>query len=89
MGGWRLGLFLGRYGSPTDEKGAYKISCQENSFNYNKEALHLCMDVYTHEFSARFISFIDMQIQVQALQNTNMDERITLFELKLGKCRLI
>ena len=33
------------------------------------------MDVYMHEFSARFIFFINMLIQVQALQNTNVDLR--------------
>ena len=44
------------------------------------------MDIYMHGFPARLISFIDMQIQVQALQNTDMDERITLFELKFGDC---
>ena len=59
---------------------------REISFNYSKEALHLYMDIYLHGFPARFISFIDMQIQVQALQNTNMDEMITLFELRFGNC---
>ena len=44
-----------------------------NSFIYTKEASHLCMDVYMHESSTRFIFFINMLIQVQALQNTNMD----------------
>ena len=47
--------------------------CRGNSFVYIKEALHLCMDIYMQGFPARFISFIDMQIQVQALQNTKMD----------------
>ena len=58
---------------------------KESSFNYSKEALHLCMDIYMHGFPARLVSFIDMQMQVQALQNTNMDERI-IFELKFGVC---
>ena len=74
-GGWSLILFPGRHGSPADEKGVGRISCRENSFNYSNEALHLYMDIYMHEFSSRFISFIDMRIQVQALQNTNMDSR--------------
>ena len=73
--GWRLGLFPGRHGSPADEKGAGRISYRENLFNYSKDALHLCMDIYMHDFSARFISSIDMRIQVQALQNTKMDLR--------------
>ena len=33
------------------------------------------MDVYMHGFPARFIFFINMLVQVQALQNTNMDSR--------------
>ena len=33
------------------------------------------MDVYMHEFSARFISFIDMRIKVQALHKAKMDSR--------------
>ena len=33
------------------------------------------MDIYMHGLPARFISFIDMQMQVQALQNTKMDSR--------------
>ena len=33
------------------------------------------MDIYMHGFLARLISFIDMQIQVQALQKTNMELR--------------
>ena len=74
-GGWRLSLFPSRHGSLADKKGAGRISYRENSFNYNKEAFHLCMDVYMHEFSARFISFVDMRKQVQALQNTKMDSR--------------
>ena len=49
-----------RHGSPADEKGAGRISCRENSFNYSKEALHLCMDISMHGFLDRFISFIDM-----------------------------
>ena len=51
------------------------ISCQENLFNYNKEVLYLCMDIYMHGFPARFSFFINMLIQVQALQNTIMDMR--------------
>ena len=47
----------------------------KNSFIYIKVALHLCMDIYMHGFPARFIFFIHMLIQVQALQNTNMDSR--------------
>ena len=70
-----MSLFPSRHGSPADKKVAGRISCQENSFNYNKEALHLCMDVYMHELSARFIYFIDMQIQVHALQDTKMGSR--------------
>ena len=33
------------------------------------------MDIHMHGFPARFIFFINMLIQVQALQNTNMDLR--------------
>ena len=33
------------------------------------------MDIYMRESPARFIFFINMLIQVQALQNTNMDSR--------------
>ena len=34
------------------------------------------MDIYMHEFPARFIFFINMLIkQVPILQNTNMDSR--------------
>ena len=33
------------------------------------------MDIHMHGFPARFIFFINMLIQVQALQNTNMDSR--------------
>ena len=73
--GWPLCLFPGRRSSPADKEGASKISCQENSFIYIKEALHLCMDIYMHGFPARFIFSIHMLIQVQALQNTKMDSR--------------
>ena len=47
----------------------------ENSFIYVKEASHLCMDIHMHGFPARFIFFINMLIQVQALQNIDMDSR--------------
>ena len=33
------------------------------------------MDIYMHGFSARFIFFTNLLIQVQVLQNTNMDSR--------------
>ena len=33
------------------------------------------MDIHMHGFPTRFIFFIHMLIQVQALQNTNMDSR--------------
>ena len=33
------------------------------------------MGIHVHEFPARFIFFINMLIQVQALQNTNIDIR--------------
>ena len=33
------------------------------------------MDIHMHGFPARFIFFIHMLIQVQALQNTKMDSR--------------
>ena len=74
-GGWSLYLLPGRHSSPADKKGAGNIVCRENSFIYTKEASRLCMDIYMHVFPARFIFFINMLIQVQALQNTNMDMR--------------
>ena len=40
-----------------------------------KEASRLYMDIHMHGFLARFIFFINMLIQVQALQNTNTDSR--------------
>ena len=33
------------------------------------------MDIHMHGFPVRFIFFINMLIQVQALQNTSMDMR--------------
>lgn len=53
------------------KRGAGKITYQGKL--YAKEASHLCMDIYMHGFPARFIFFINMLIQVQALQKTSMD----------------
>ena len=33
------------------------------------------MDIYMHGFPAGFIFFVNMLVQVQALQNTSMDSR--------------
>ena len=74
-GGWPLCLFPGRHSSPADKEGAGRISCRENSFIFIKEALHLYMDIHMHGFPARFIFFIHMLTQVQALHNTKMDSR--------------
>ena len=46
-----------------------------NSFIYIKGASHLCIDIYMHGFPTRFIFFINMFIQVQALHNTTMGTR--------------
>ena len=75
-GGWSLCLFPGRSSSPADKEGAGRISCRENSFIFIKEAPNLCMDIHMHGFPARFIFFINMLIQVQELQNTNVDTRV-------------
>ena len=56
----------------------------ENSFIFIKEALHLYMDVYMHEFPARFIFFIHMLTQVQALQNTGKDSRLHYLNYNLA-----
>ena len=57
-----------------------------NLFLYIKAALPLCMHIHMHGLLARFIFFIHMLIQVQALQNKTWTRGITLFELKFGKC---
>ncbi len=75
-GGWPLYLFPGRRSSPADEEGGSAgWPARTNSFIYIKGAHHPGMDIHVHEFPARFIFFIHMLIQVQALQNTNMDPR--------------
>ena len=44
------------------------------------------MDIYMHRFPASFLFFINVLMQVQALQNTDMGPRDYLFKLKFGKC---
>ena len=48
---------------------------EENSFIYIEDEFHLCMDIHMHGFPTRLIFFINMLIQVQALQSTDMDSR--------------
>ena len=74
-GGWPLCLFPGRRSSLADKEGAGRISCWGKLVYFIKEALHLYMDIHMNGFPTRFIFFIHMLIQVQALQNTNMDSR--------------
>ena len=56
------------------KKGAGRIA-RTNSFIYIKGIHYPGMDIHVHESPARFIFFIHMLIQVQALQNTNLDPR--------------
>ena len=75
-GGLAPHLLFGRPSSLASLRVPAGWPAGENSFVYTKEASNLCMDVYMHEFPARFILFINMLIiQVQALQNPNTDSR--------------